>query len=264
MAAGDHRVPGANVGRLVAGALIIEGRFQISQLLGVAGLRALYLALETTTRRPRFVLEFALPTEVGRSGGEDSLTRLRHPLLPGIGEYYADASMMLLALNLAEGTVLADVLERQPGQQTSEQQAIAWGLQLCAGLGYLHAQTPPVVVADLAPSALLVTASGQLKLIGLGAVIGLYTPASIIGALEPGYAAPEVYAGHMDQRGDIYALGALLFRILTGADPANYAPGALPSPRSLRPSLSATVDAAVVRAVALDPAARWPDTASFA
>ncbi|HEY7984977.1 MAG TPA: protein kinase [Ktedonobacterales bacterium] len=264
MAAGDHRVPGANVGRQVAGALVMEGRFQISQLLSVAGLRALYLALETATRRPRFVLEFALPTEARRSGGEDSLIRIRHPLLPSIGEYYADASVMLVALNLAEGTVLSDVLERQPGQQTSERQAIAWGMQLCDGLGYLHQQTPPVVVADLAPSALLVTAPGQLKLIGLGTVIGLYTPASIIGALEPGYAAPEVYAGHVDQRGDIYALGALLFRILTGADPANYAPGALPPLRALRPSLSAEIEAAVARALALDPAARWPDAGGFA
>jgi serine/threonine protein kinase len=263
MAAGDHRVTGADVGRLVAGALVMEGRFQISQLLSVSGLRALYLALDMASRRPRFVLEFALPTHAKRPGNENSLIRFRHPLLPEVGEYYAESDVLLIALNLAEGTVLADVLERQPGQQTSERQAIEWGLQLCDGLSYLHGQTPPVMVADLAPSALLVTASGQLKLVGLGAIIGLYTPAGIIGALEPGYAAPEVYAGHVDQHGDIYALGALLHRILSGTDPVNYAPGALPPLRSLRPSLSPEVEQAVARALELDPNDRWPDTASF-
>jgi hypothetical protein len=185
-------------------------------------------------------------------------------LLPGVGEYYAASDVMLIALSLSEGTMLADVLERQPGQQTSEGQAIAWALQVCDGLAYLHGQTPPMLAADLAPSALLVTASGQLKLVGLGAIIGLYSPASIIGALEPGYAAPEVYAGHMDPRSDIYALGALLHRILSGTDPAHYAPGALPLLRSLRPSLLVEVEAAVARALELDPAARWPDATSFA
>ncbi len=192
MAAGENQIPEANVGRLVAGSLVMEGRFQISQVLSVAGLRALYLALDTAARQPRFVLELALPTHAQRPGSEASLVRYHHPLLPGISEYYVAADVMLLALNLAEGTVLADVLERQPGQQTAEDQAIVWGLQVCDGLSYLHAQTPPALVADLSPSALLVTASGQLKLLGLGAIIGLYTPAGIIGALEPGDAAPEV------------------------------------------------------------------------
>jgi protein kinase-like protein len=263
MAAGDHRVPGANVGRLVAGTLVMEGRFQIGQLLSVSGLRALYLALDTASRRARFVLEFVLPTQAKRPGSEESLIRFHHPLLPGITEYYAESDVMLLALDIAEGTVLADVLGRQPGQQTGERQAIDWGLQLCDGLSYLHGQTPPVMVADLAPSALLVTASGQLKLVGLGAIIGLYSPAGIIGALEPGYAAPEVYTGHVDQHGDIYALGALLHRILSGTDPATYAPGALPPLRSVRPSLSPRVEAAVARALELNPSDRWPDAASF-
>jgi hypothetical protein len=264
MAAGENQIPEANVGRLVAGTLVLEGRLQISQVLSVAGLRALYLALDMASRQPRFVLEFALPTHAQHPGSEVSLVRYQHALLPGIGEYYAASGVLLIALNLSEGTVLADVLERQPGQRTSEDQAITWALQLCDGLGYLHSLTPPVLAADLAPSALLVTASGQLKLVGLGAIIGLYTPASIIGALEQGYAAPEVYAGHMDARSDIYALGALLHRILSGTDPAHYAPGSLPPLRSVRPSLSPEVEAAVARALEPDPAARWPDATSFA
>jgi serine/threonine protein kinase len=263
MSAGENQIPAANVGRLVAGTLVMDGRFQISQVLSVAGLRALYLALDVTSREPRFVLEFALPSQAQRPGSEVSLVRFHHPLLPGVGEYYAASGVMLIALNLAEGTVLADVLERQPGQRTSEREAVDWGLQLCDGLSYLHGQTPPVLVADLAPPALVVTASGQLKLVGLGAIIRLYTPAGIIGALEPGYAAPEVYAGHMDERSDIYALGALLHRILSGADPAFHAPGALPLLRTLRPDVSPEIEAAVARALERDPAARWPDAATF-
>jgi hypothetical protein len=264
MSAGDRRDADGNAGRLSAGTLVAGGRYQVGQLLGASGLRALYLVRDVASGRPHFLIELARAGHAQVTHTADALMQLRHPLLPEIDAYFEQADSLLLALHLAEGTPFDLLLARQPSTPISEEQAIAWGLQICEGLVYLHGQHPAVIVADLAPSALLMTASRQLKLVGVGAILGLYTPSSIIGALEQGYAAPEVYAGHVDYRGDIYALGALLHRIVTGSHPAIYAPGSLPALRDLRAGVSPALEAAVTRALALSPDERWPDAASFA
>ncbi len=264
MSAGDRGDVDGNAGRLSAGTLVAGGRYQVGQLLGASGLRALYLVRDVASGRPHFLIELARADHAQVTRAADALMRLRHPLLPEIDAYFEQADSLLLALHLAEGMPFDLLLARQPSTPISEEQAIAWGLQICEGLVYLHGQHPAMIVADLAPSALLMTASRQLKLVGVGAILGLYTPASIIGALEQGYAAPEVYAGRVDYRGDIYALGALLHRIVTGSYPAIYAPGSLPALRALRADVSPALEAAVTRALALSPDERWPDAASFA
>ncbi|HKS69809.1 MAG TPA: hypothetical protein VJQ45_05290, partial [Ktedonobacterales bacterium] len=109
------------------------------------------------------------------------------------------------------------------------------------------------------------TTAGVPVLIDLG-LAKLYARGSqTIGAalaFTPGYAPPEQYqaSGATDGRTDVYGLGATLYFLLTGYQPteapARIAARALPNPRVLNPGLSGPTEAAVLRAMALDPAER--------
>ena len=79
---------------------------------------------------------------------------------------------------------------------------------------------PPVIYRDLKPSNVMLTPSGQVKLIDFG-IARLFQPlsnATMIGT--QGYAPPEQYRGKVEFRSDLYALGATMHHALSGRDPA--------------------------------------------
>jgi hypothetical protein len=248
---------------LEPGDLAIGGRYRVDRQLGTWGIRALYQVTEIWTEQPA-LLCMLVPAGGGDVAGHVArLAALDHPNLPAVREYVLHGDQLAVVLQAADGMTLDALLGAAVGRPTLEQTVINWGLQICDGLAYLHQQQPAIVVADLAPGAVLHTSSGQLKLLGLGPMLGLYTPAGLIGALEQGYAAPEVYSGRVDVRSDIYAAGALLHFAITGIHPRLYAPGSLPPIRTQRPELSGEVAAVIARAVALAPEQRWQSAAQM-
>ena len=106
--------------------------------------------------------------------------------------------------------------------QLNLSQRLALFLQACEAVAHAHAQL--VVHRDLKPANLLVDAQGQLKLLDFGIVKLLsesLDPQTVTqAALTPIYAAPEQLAGeHTGTPADVYALGVLLFELLTGHPP---------------------------------------------
>jgi serine/threonine-protein kinase len=94
--------------------------------------------------------------------------------------------------------------------------------------------------------------------------LGLATRPARVGEGPPGYAAPEqLYARYHIPGTDIYQLGALLYHLLTGkkANAFLYEP---PSPSCLEPTLPPALDPVLMRALAREPARRWPDLVTFA
>jgi Protein tyrosine and serine/threonine kinase len=259
----DRRAQGARAGLLVPGVALGAGRFRVERLLGVWGVRALYAAMDAETSQRGILAEFVVPGSTNVAAQMRRLMGLEHPFLPLVLAFFQRDGLLYLALDLVEAAPLDQVLAGQPAGLAGASQAISWGLQICDGLRFLAAQQPPLVAADLAPAAVLLTPHDRMKLVGLGNLLGLYSIAGMVGALEQGYTAPEVYGGRLDGRSDVYALGALLHRSLSGMQPASYPPGALPPLRSLRPDIPPELDATIARAVALRPADRWPDAASF-
>lgn len=146
--------------------------------------------------------------------------------------------------------------------------------QAASAVAELHQQG--LVHGDLRPENLLFERTNEAPPqvhVADFALIDLVEQQLLIGA--PAYLAPEQLAGQAsDRRGDIYALGVILYEILTGAQPfattsfsdAIYLHSQLEPvpPRTLRPDLPATVEAIVLRCLAKDPAARYASAAALA
>ena len=96
------------------------------------------------------------------------------------------------------------------------------GIQICDALQYLHNRD--FLHRNLKPSHLILTEKGRLKVIGFGLARSLGTPTIARNGLAigtPGYMAPEQICecGAVDNRTDLYALGAVLWKMLTGLEP---------------------------------------------
>jgi serine/threonine protein kinase len=124
-----------------------------------------------------------------------------------------------------------------------------------------------VIFRDLKPGNVMVSPDlKQIKLIDFG-IVRFFKPSAAVDTTKlgtPGYAPPEQYGkgGQSDARSDIYALGAMLHFLLTLRDPGDE-PFKFPSVRSLAPTVSEHVDAAIAKSVNIIPGSRWQSAEEF-
>jgi serine/threonine protein kinase len=148
---------------------------------------------------------------------EEVVRRLDHPNIIKVFTPKRK-TRMYIAMEYVEGVSLRAELRDQRTFQTA--QALDFARQICDAMVYMHGQR--VVHRDLKPENILITASGLLKIMDFGIALdeqarrltwsGL---SSTIGT--PDYMAPEQVSGRRgDARTDIYALGTMLYEMLTG------------------------------------------------
>lgn len=164
------------------------------------------------------------------------LARLEHPGIARLIDGGADAlGMPYVVMELVEGLPIDDYCERQRLDLGQRLQLLQ---RVCEALHAAHLQG--VVHRDLKPGNLLVTSQGQPKLLDFGiakvvqgADLGTPLPHTRTGmqAMTPQYASPEQVRGEpVDARSDVYALGILMYELLSGSRPYhidNLSPGAL-------------------------------------
>lgn len=251
--------------------IILQNRYRVVRRLGGGGMGQVYLACDTRLADKKCAVKQLVPDPHLTPGEQQQaaelfrreaaiLANLNHPNLPDVFDYFEEGGCFYLVMDYVEGETLADRLKQSPSGLPQEA-VLEWALQLCDVLDYLHTLEPPVIFRDMKPANIMVTPGGQIKLIDFG-VARLFNPEKQTDTLKmgtAGYAPPEQYAGQgqTTPRSDIYALGATLYELLTGDDPTAH-PFVFTPPNKLRPAISATLSEAVMRAVALDPAARFP------
>jgi len=171
---------------------------------------------------------------------------------------------------LYQGELLATRLARRPLLGLEEGRNIA--IKLARGIATLH--RAGIIHRDIKPDNVILENNGSLKLIDLGVVRvpGLedFPPEDIPGTAA--YMAPEMFTGEPgNEATDMYALGVTMFRAFTGEFPYGNL-DAVSAPRrrrpvplaELRPDLPAWLQAALSRAIAIDPAERFHDMNEFA
>jgi serine/threonine protein kinase len=171
---------------------------------------------------------------------------------------------------LYQGELLETRLTRSPAVRLEEGRHIA--IKLARAAAALH--RAGIVHRDIKPDNVILEADGSLKLIDLGVVrvpgMEDAPPEEIPGTAA--YMAPEMFDGEPgNEATDIYALGVTMFRAFTGEFPYGNADATGPPRRdrpnplsALRPDLPAWLQAALARAIAIDPAERFRDMAEFA
>ncbi len=159
---------------------------------------------------------------------------------------------------------LTPVRRAQKGAPTlSEADAIAYAVQLCQAISFIHRRG--LRVNDICPESVAIASNGRLTLTGLDYVTNDNELQS-----EPifndGYTAPEIYRNKKaDKRADVFSAGALLYTWLTGeripseswreeAGPVRFYPPHVVTPR---------LEQAIRRAIAFNPADRWPNIDEF-
>ncbi|HXQ53500.1 MAG TPA: protein kinase [Stellaceae bacterium] len=171
---------------------------------------------------------------------------------------------------LYQGELLETRLTRRPSLGLEEGRNIA--IKLARAAAALH--RAGIIHRDIKPDNVILEGQGSLKLIDLGVVRvpGLedFPPEDIPGTIA--YMAPEMFAGEAgNEATDTYALGITMFRAFTGEYPYGNAEATGPARRDrpkelcvLRPDLPAWLQAALDRAIATDPGARFRDMSEFA
>jgi serine/threonine protein phosphatase PrpC len=186
----------------------------------------------------------------------------------------------ILALPLGRQTCVYTVMPFYQGEllQTRVSHAPMLGLEegrniairLARAIDALH--RADIIHRDVKPDNVILERGGSLKLIDLGVVrvpaLEDKEPETIPGT--PGYMAPEMYDGEAgNEATDIFALGVTMFRAFTGEFPYGNPDAGPPRGRpkalsSLRPDLPGWLEAALARAVAINPAERFGDAVEFA
>ena len=148
--------------------------------------------------------------------------RLAHPNVVRVFDVGEDGGRPFIAMEYVEGETLAELVARRGPAAGAE--AATLGVQICAGLAAAHAAG--LVHRDVKPQNLLLGTDGVLKLGDFGIAVGhegtrLTLAGTVLGTV--GYLAPEQARGEqVTAAADIYAVGAVLYELLTG-EPARTA-----------------------------------------
>jgi predicted ATPase len=266
---------------LEAGA-VVDGKYRVEALVGRGGMGEVYRATQLS-------LDRAVALKVIRSDLATSpamlaqfrreahaVARLRHPNIVTVHEYGLEPGLgAYIIMEHLEGRSLRHELGERG--RLAPDEAAGLVRQVCDAVGAAH--QAGVVHRDLKPdNVFLEPSSGgrHVKVLDFGiakiaAVAGRATGELTIGGAilgTPAYMAPEqASGGEVDGRSDVYALGCLLYELVTGRPPfvggtsarilEQHLAAAPRPPRDLAPDIPAWLDDAIVRALSKDPGERF-------
>lgn len=262
------------------------GTFTLEARLGTGAMAAVYRAYDQALERP--VAVKLLPAHLTQDPGYVERFRREARLVAGLSHSHVvpiyhfgeEHRRLFLVMPVLQGS-LRDRLEREGMLPPAE--AIRLVVQVADGLAAAHAVG--LVHRDVKPENILLDAEGNALLADFGLARDLVTlqqgdTVPTIGDTglpvgTPQYMAPEQLQGFpLDQRTDLYALGVVLYELLTGAaphvGPTPYAVAALaltapiPRPSARNGAIWPALDHAVLRALARSPQQRWATAADFA
>ncbi len=245
----------------------LGGKYLLGELLGMGGFGAVYRAENQLLHRQQAVkvlLEERFNDEKFRERflrEARTLAALDHANIVHVDDIGVEGHLIYLVMPYISGGTLQGIMRARSGPLGLD--AVTRYLeQICSALGYAHAQG--IAHLDLKPLNLLVHQDGRLLLSDFG-LAHLMEQGAIEGGTSlqfgsPLYMAPEHFEGKPTQRSDLYALGVILYQMLTGRHPFEAStPLAImrkhlteppPPLHTVRPDLPVALDAVLRKALA--------------
>ncbi len=260
---------------------ILTDRYRIERQLGQGGMATVYLADDLKLER-QVALKVLRP-ELGAVLGSDRFlaevkitARLDHPHILTLIDSGSAGGLLYYVLPYVRGESLRDLLDRE--QQLGIEQALMITKHIASALDYAHRQG--VVHRDIKPENILLQ-EGEAMLADFGIALAVQESGGNrltetgLSLGTPQYMSPEQATGdrQLDARSDVYSLAAVLYEMLVGDPPmqgktvqAVIAKLLTEQPthvRTVRPTVSESVDAAVQKALSKVPADRFASAGDF-
>jgi|GEM_PF-5458199 len=233
-------------------------RFEFCDFIAQGGMGAVYLARQPELER--FVALKVLPPmpddeEVDLSKHlkteARAMARLTHGNIASVHDFgVTESGLFYLVMEYVDGETLFEHIRRK---QLTEPKVRSVSLQMCDALIFAHEHG--IIHRDIKPSNILINSEGRVKLVDFGLARAMGAQEQEISLGTPDYVAPEIMQGsRVDHRADIYALGVVLFEMLTGETPNLHGQ----PPSSLIPEAGAW-NSVVMKATNEDPDHRFRD-----
>ena len=263
----------SNIGRK------LDGRYEITELIGVGGMADVYKA--TDLMENRVVAVKILKAEY--SENEEFLRRFRneskaiavlsHPNIVKIYDVGFTDEIQFIVMEYIDGITLKELLEQQGVLRWKD--ALKFVAQILKALQ--HAHDKGIVHRDIKPQNIMLFPDGNIKVMDFGIarfsrIDGKTLSDKTIGSVH--YISPEQAKGEMtDERSDIYSVGVMLYEMLTGRKPfdgdtpiaiavKHMQETAIP-PREIMPSIPESLEEIVLHAMERSPSRRYQSAAEM-
>ena len=261
---------------------VLDGRFLIREVITRSGMATVYRAEDLLNGRREVAIKVPLRSLECDSAGfsrfqheEEIGLRLSHPSLLKFHAVAGGKCRPYIATEFLRGCTLSHLAQvRRPIGETD---ALKVAALVCEAVGHMHAQG--VIHCDLKPANIMICRDQTLRVLDFGLSSPPMRQRSVLAKLTTIFGAPEYMApeqvenGPIDERTDIYALGTVLYELLTGSVPfPNEDPwqsafqrtsGDPIAPRQLNPELSPQAEEIVLHALQRNPDNRYPTMAAF-
>ncbi|HEY8552384.1 MAG TPA: PASTA domain-containing protein [Thermaerobacter sp.] len=259
---------------------VLAGRYRVTGLLGGGGMAVVYKATDQVTGetvavkalRSEYVADGAFLRRLRREA--DAVRRLSHPGVVAVRDVGEDGGHPFLVLEYVEGITLKQYIREKAPLPPAEAVGIA-----CRVLAVLeHAHQHGVIHRDVKPQNILITPDARVMVTDFGIARASGTTTTVVdqGAMvgTAQYFAPEQARGMpATERSDLYAVGVILFEMLTGRLPFDGdSPVAVamqhlgqqpPLPSALNPAVPRALEAIVLKALEKNPDRRYPSAAAM-